>query len=532
LPFLFHRAETLWADKELISVAAGRVRRTTYGAWAERTRRLGSVLDRLGISDGGRVATLAANTARHLELYFAVPCTGRVLHTLNARLSAEQLVYIAAHAQDEVVFVDSALLGILRPILEGAPSIRTVVIMEDGSEPGEAPPVPGGVQVLDYEELLAEAGSHAFGGIGDEGTAASMCYTSGTTGTPKGVVYSHRSIVLHSMASLMVDANGVSESDVVLPVVPMFHANAWGLCHAAVFAGSRLVLPGPDLSVDAIARLVREEGVSLAAAVPTIWIGVLPLLAKGDVPRLRRILSGGSAVPVSLIASYRTKLGVPLTQAWGMTETSPLATVARLRADVTAEDPSEIDALHATQGIAAPGVEVRIADIESGLELANDGKVTGELQVRGPWVAAGYHRAGPFSDPATPDGWLRTGDVATIDTFGYVRLVDRIKDLVKSGGEWISSVELENHIMGHPAVVEAAVVAVPDEKWLERPLACVVLRSDSDLTADALREYLAAHVPKWWLPERIEFLNEIPKTSVGKFSKATLREQFGTPTVR
>ena len=518
---LFRRAERVFADKPVAeSTGGGAVRRMAYGSWAERTRRLGGVLDRLGVAPDGRVATFGWNSIRHLELYFAAPCTGRVLHTLNIRLFADQLTYIANHAEDEVVFVDRSLIGQLWPLVDQLETVRHYVVMDDG-----AGDVPDDSRISDYEELLAEAAPVEFH-VEDESRAASMCYTSGTTGNPKGVVYSHRSVVLHSMAALMVDGLGVGESDVVLPVVPMFHANAWGLCQAGVMAGSTLVFPGRDLSPQNVADLIVEQGVTMAAGVPTIWMGVLPLLEGRDTSRLRSIVCGGSAVPRALSEAYREKVGLPILQAWGMTETSPLASVCRIRSGLAGRPDDELADVRATQGLPIPLVEDRIVEPDTLEALPWDGKTSGELQVRGPWIARTYYNDPRAADSFTPDGWLRTGDVATISPEGYIHLVDRTKDLIKSGGEWISSVELENELMAHPDITEAAVIAVPHEKWVERPLACVVVRPGAELTKDQVIAFLEPRVAKWWLPDDVAFIDEVPKTSVGKFSKKDLRDRF------
>ena len=525
LDFIFRRAEQLWGGKRLLTVTPKGVEATTYCAWADRTRRLGGALDELAISPDGRVATFAWNTSRHLELYFAPPCTGRVLHTINIRLFADQITYIVNHAEDEVIFVDRSLLPLLLPAVQECRSVRHIVVMDDTDDGTEAPPIPEDERFLDYEELLHVAVPHKFGVVTDENRAASMCYTSGTTGDPKGVVYSHRSVVLHSLSVLLTDQLGLCESDVCLPVVPMFHANAWGLCQAAVLAGAEMVFPGADLSPEAIAELIVSEGVTFTAGVPTIWRGVKDHLA-GQPHKLRKILGGGSAVPKSLSQAYLHEIGLPILQAWGMTETSPVATVANIRSDLADETEEAQAELRATQGMPVPLVELRIVDPESGDIRPWDGKASGEVQVRGPWIARKYYEDARGDAQFTSDGWLRTGDVGIVNPDGYVRLVDRTKDLIKSGGEWISSVDLENEIMAHPAVVEAAVIAVPSERWIERPVACVVVRSGESLAPDELRSWLESRVAKWWLPDVVEFLPEIPKTSVGKFSKRTLRERF------
>ena len=519
LPHVFHRAERIYGDKRIVTATPGGLERTSYADWAQRTRRLASALDTLGISADGRVATFAWNTARHLELYFAAPCSGRVLHTLNIRLFPEQLQYVADHAGDEVIFADRSLLKLLWPLIDELPSVKHVVVMDDCDDE-----IPDDDRIRDYETLLAAAEPVEWR-VEDENQAAAMCYTSGTTGNPKGVVYSHRSCTLHCMGTMMVDSLGVCDADVILPVVPMFHANAWGLCQAAVMAGASLVLPGPDLSPGAIAGLMESEKVTMAAGVPTIWNGVLGELDGRDFSSLDRILCGGSAVPKSLSEAYRKKIGVPMLQGWWMTETSPLASCSRVRSKLRDRSDEELADVRATQGLVVPMVEVRIADPETGEALPWDGEARGELQCAGPWIAAGYF-GGDGAQQFTDDGWLRTGDVAVIDPDGYIHLVDRTKDLVKSGGEWISSVELENEIMAHPRVVEAAVIGIADEKWGERPLACIVADEGAELSADDIREFLSGRVAKWWIPESIEFIDEVPKTSVGKFSKKTLREQF------
>ncbi|MGI5125656.1 long-chain fatty acid--CoA ligase [Pseudonocardia sp. CA-107938] len=525
LTHVFHRAEQLFAHKTVVTAGAGAVETTTtYGELCARVRRLATVLDDLGVSADGRVGTFCWNTARHLELYLAAPCTGRVLHTLNIRLFPEQLVYIAEHAEDEIVFVDRSLLPLLWPLADKLTTVRTFVVIDDGADV----PIPDDPRVRDYEQLLAAA--EPFAGeftIADENSAAAMCYTSGTTGNPKGVVYSHRSAVLHSLATLFADGPALSERDVVLPVVPMFHANAWGLPYGVLMAGSSLVMPGPNMTPQAIVSMLERHRVTVTGGVPTIWMGIQPMLADHDLSHLRAILCGGSAVPKALSEAYREAIGVPMMHAWGMTETSPIATIAGTRShhDDLTED--ERDDVRARQGFPAPLVELRIVDPETGEPQPWDDVATGEVQAAGPWIAKEYYRGEGGGAQFTEDGWLRTGDVASVDRYGSFRLVDRTKDLIKSGGEWIGSVELENEIMAHPKVAEAAVIAVPHEKWVERPLACVVVKEGETLTAEEVIEFLTPRVAKWWLPDAVEFIDEVPKTSVGKFSKKTLREKFG-----
>ncbi len=536
LPHFVERAERLFADKEVVTVTKDGRERTTYAEWGDRTHRLGGVLDDLGISDDGRVATFGWNTARHLELYFAAPCTGRVLHTLNLRLFPEQLTYIVNHAEDEVIFVDRSLLGLLMPLVPTFETVKHLVIMDDGGS-GEVPSNDGsdGPRIHDHEDLLAAASPVRFR-VDDENRAASMCYTSGTTGNPKGVVYSHRSTFLHTLGAMVAGGLGVAEPDRILPVVPMFHANAWGLAHAAVAAGATLVMPGPDLSPPSLAALIEEERVTIAAGVPTIWMGVLPELKGRDTSALRAIPCGGSAVPRALSEAYREQTGLPILQAWGMTETSPIASVGQIKStlDAQLDDDGRAD-LRTTVGQPSVCVTARIAvptapgePIE---ELPWDGETSGELQVSGPWIAREYYDDPRSPESFTDDGWLKTGDVATIDPHGYMRLVDRTKDVIKSGGEWISSVDLENELMGHPAVAEAAVIGVHHQKWQERPLACVVVKDGESVTKEELLAYLEERIVKWWLPDDIVFIDEVPKTSVGKFSKKDLRSRFADYTL-
>jgi len=520
---LFDRAEKYHRNKTITTATATGLERTDYATWAERTRRLGGVLDDLGISAEGRVATFAWNTARHLELYFAAPCSGRVLHTLNIRLFPEQVTYIANHAEDEVIFVDRSLVALLQPLLKTFETVKHLVIMDDGK--GEIPDDLAGIPTYDYETLLAAANPIEWRPV-PEDTAASMCYTSGTTGNPKGVVYSHRSTFLHTFGAMTVDSLGACENDVILPVVPMFHANAWGLAHAAVATGASLVFPGADLSGKAIADLIVNEKVTVAAGVPTIWMAVLPELKGRDTSHLRTIPCGGSAVPKALSEAYREATGLPITQAWGMTETSPIASVGQLLAAERDLPVAEQADLRTSVGFISVGVECRVVEPDTTNQVPWDGETSGELQCRGPWIAAGYYNDPRSGDSFTGDGWLRTGDVAVMEATGRIRLVDRTKDLIKSGGEWISSVELENELMAHPKIKEAAVVGVPHVRWSERPLACVVLEPGAELSKDEIIEFISPHLAKWQLPDDVVFIDEVPKTSVGKFSKKTLRDRF------
>lgn len=524
LPIIFDRAERYFGHKKVITSTAGdEVAVSTVADVCVQVRRLATALDELGIESHARVATFCWNTEQHLALYLAAPCTGRVLHTVNIRLFPEQIVYIVNHAHDEIMFVDRSLLTVLWPLVDELPEVKYFVVIDDGS--GDE--MPDSPRVLRYEQLLA--GAEPYSGqfnVDDENSAAAMCYTSGTTGNPKGVVYSHRSTVLHSLTALAADVLGLSERDVVMPIVPMFHANSWGLPYAALLAGASLVLPGPNLSPQALAGLLSGHRVTVTAGVPTIWMGITPLLRDYDLSALRFILCGGSAVPKSLSKEYQDTVGLPVTQIWGMTETSPLATVCTPRTqhdELTAEEKADA---WARQGPPVPLVDLRLVDPETGAEMPWDNHSTGEVQAAGPWIAGSYFNTADHDSSFTDDGWLRTGDVGLCDRHGSMLLVDRTKDLVKSGGEWISSVQLENEIMAHPKVAEAAVIAVAHKRWVERPLACVVVKAGESLTADEIIEFLEPRVAKWWLPDAIEFIDVVPKTSVGKFSKKTLRAQF------
>ena len=521
--WIFDRGRQYFGTKTVTSRTATGIERTTFAELASQARKVAAALDSLGISAEGRVATFAWNSARHLGLYFAVPGTGRILHTGNIRYFPEQLIYTFGHAEDEAVFVDRSLLPLFGKYLPELVTLKHVIVMDDGAS-AELPDDP---RVVDFDELLSGVDEIDFSGrVTEERQAAAICYTSGTTGNPKGVLYSHRSTWLHSNAILTSGVFGLSEADAVLPVVPMFHANAWGLPYAAFLGGSSLVMPGPDLTPAGLLTLIESERVTIAAGVPTIWMGMVPLLEQHDLSSLRTIICGGSAVPKSLSEAWRAKIGLPITQAWGMTEMSPLGTVCFIRseyADLSEEKKADV---RATAGIAPPGVEMRIVDGDTREELPWDDVATGELECRGPWLASQYYRTDEPGEQFSADGWLRTGDVAAISPLGYLRLVDRTKDLVKSGGEWISSVELENQIMAHPKVAEAAVIALPHARGGERPLACVVVRAGESLEKDEVLEFLRDRLNSWQVPDDVVFIDEVPKTSVGKFSKKTLRDRF------
>ena len=519
LDHFFRRGERLFPNKEIVTALPGGVmQRRTYGQWADRSRRVGGILDDLGIAESARVASFAWNTGDHFDLWYSVPCSGRVLHTLNLRLFPEQLSYIVNHAEDEVIFVNRSVAALLFPLVPTFKTVKHLIVMDDGT--GDVPDV-GGVEVHQYEELLAAASPAELDVVKDEGRAAAMCYTSGTTGNPKGVVYSHRSIWLHTMGALTTSGLAVREDDVALAVVPMFHANAWGMPHAAPACGASMVMPGADLSPAALARLIEQERVTLCCGVPTIWMGMLPELEKRDISSLRGATSGGAALPTTVADAFEKIAGIPLRQGWGMTETSPVCSLYAPKTTVV----DETD-VRTSVGFMLPGVDCRIVDPSTDTEQPWDGEATGELQVSGPWIARSYYDDERAEESFTADGWLKTGDVARVDPEGYVYLVDRTKDLVKSGGEWISSTELENEIMAHPKVAEAAVIGVHHPKWTERPLACVVPVAGETVTKDEIIAFLTGRVAKWWLPDDVVMVEEIPKTSVGKFSKKDLRTQF------
>jgi fatty-acyl-CoA synthase len=519
LQHVMQRMRTMNAHLEVVTLldADGNVTRTSYGDVVRRADQLANALDSLGIRPGDRVATFAWNTQQHLEAYLAVPCMGAVLHTLNIRLSEEQLGYVINHAKDRVVIVDDTLVPQLEKVLPAIGGVEHFIVVGDGSS-GTLP------NVLRYEELIADQpDSHEYPQI-DGRTAASLCYTSGTTGTPKGVLYGHRSTMLHALAECLTDTLDVRASDRVLPVVPMFHANAWGLPYTCGMIGASMIMPNRFLQADPLVKLIKSERVTFAAAVPTIWMDVLRKTADNPeaVASLRRVVCGGAAVPRSLMERFEKQFGVPLVQGFGMTETSPLVAIAEAPAGCSGE---EAWRYRAKTGRLSPLVEARIVDA-SGNALPWDGEQAGELELIGPWIASGYYLDANANDEKFHDGWLRTGDIATIDALGYIQITDRAKDVIKSGGEWISSVEMENALMSHPAVLEAAVIAKPDERWTERPLPCVVVDESEPASPEALNEHIKAHFAKWQLPDEYAFVTDVPKTSVGKFDKKALRQQL------
>jgi fatty-acyl-CoA synthase len=520
---IFRHGRAVYGGSEVVTFEGESSRRASFAQVAERVERLAAALHRLGVREGDRVGTFAWNTQEHLEAYFAIPCMGAVLHTLNIRLFPEQLTYVVNHAEDKIVLVDASLVPLLARVVADLKTVEHFVLVGAGARgvPEDSVDASPLGEVLSYEELLeAESGGFDFAEP-DERSAAAMCYTSGTTGNPKGVVYAHRSTYLHSIAECMGGSFGLSEFDRILPIVPMFHANAWGLPYAGWLSGSDFVMPGRFLQAEPLSRLIAAERPTIAGAVPTVWNDILRYAEdhEVDLSSLRLVPCGGSAVPRSMIERFQERHGVRIIQAWGMTETSPLAAIAIPPKGIEPEE--EMD-WRAKTGRVAAGVELRIVD-DDGTVLPWDDEAVGEIEVRGPWITGSYYKD---DDPEKfHDGWLRTGDVGTVAPNGFVQITDRAKDVIKSGGEWISSVELEGEIMAHPDVVEAAVVGIPDERWDERPLACVVLKEGSTAGVADLKGFLAERVAKWWLPERWSFITEVPKTSVGKFDKKVLRAQ-------
>jgi fatty-acyl-CoA synthase len=539
---ILERARAIFPDAQVVTRRPDKSLITqSYRETYARCEKLGRALARLGVKKGDRVATFCWNHREHLELYLAVPAIGAVVHTLNLRLHPNEIAYIANHAKDKVVVVDRSLVPLFEKFRAQLETVEHVIVVAD--VPGEAAP-----PFLDYETLLANEavgdpgvgfepkpgspfgrGAEASLGVDNENDAAMICYTSGTTGNPKGVVYSHRSTVLHALTGSMRDAIGLGSSDVMLPVVPMFHAAAWGMPYMAVLNGSKLVFPGPHLDPDSLLDLIASEGVTVAAGVPTIWNGILARLdaepQRWNTKQVRTMVIGGAAAPPAMIDGFQSRHGLTVTHAWGMTETNPLGTLARVKPNVAARGEEAAASARASQGIPVPFVETRHVT-DDGRLLPWDGLSMGELEVRGPWVARAYF-GGEGADRFTADGWFKTGDIVTICADGYVRITDRSKDVIKSGGEWISSVALENALMSHPAVLEAAVFAGRHPKWDERPIAAIALKPGVSASNEELTSHLAAQFPKYWLPDHYVFVDQVPRNSTGKFMKAKLREQYG-----
>ncbi len=532
---LLKHGTTVHADSEVVTATADGVRTRSYAELGRRTAQLAHGLRSLGITGDERVATFMWNNVEHLEAYLAIPSMGAVLHTLNIRLFPEQLVYIANHAEDRVVIVDDSLVSLFARELPQLETVTHVLVAGPDAASADLDALrAAGKEVLLYEDLLSGQPEEFDWPQVDERDAAAMCYTSGTTGNPKGVVYSHRSIWLHSLAVSTGNVSGIDGHDRILPIVPMFHANAWGLAYASLMVGASLCMPDRWLQAEPMCRFIQASRPTVSGAVPTVWNDVLQHLDSHPdlkLDSLKFILCGGSAVPVSLQKALQERHGIYVRQAWGMTETSPVASAGMVPLGVEGDD---VWAYRGSQGRLLCGVEGRIVGDE-GTSLPRDGRSVGELEVRGPWVTGSYYKPDdPEVDQKFHDGWLRTGDVGTLDELGYIVLSDRAKDVIKSGGEWISSVDLENALMGHPDVVEAAVVGIPDEKWQERPLATVVLREGATTTPDDLRAHLGTQFAKWQIPDAWAFIDQVPRTSVGKFDKKVVRRAFadGAYTVR
>ncbi len=528
-PLLVHKiidhAALYHGDREVVSRSVeGPIHRTNYREIAARARKVAHALDRHGIQPGDRVATLAWNTWRHIEAWYGITGIGAIYHTLNPRLFPDQLVYIANHAEDKVIFFDITFADLVAKIAPQLPTVKLYVAMTDRAHlPTAAIP-----NMVAYEDFIADAQGDFEWKEVDEKAGCGLCYTSGTTGNPKGVLYSHRSNVIHALMAAQTDAQGVSSCDSILPVVPMFHANAWALAFSAPMVGAKLVMPGAKLDGDSICQLLTDEKVTMSGAVPTVWLALFQYLEKTGktLPDLRRVLIGGSACPRSMIESFETKYGVQVIHAWGMTEMSPLGTMGTLKHNVVEMPYQRQLDYKVKQGHPVFGVEMKIVD-DADKELARDGKAFGRLKVRGPAVAKGYFR-GEGADAFDAGNWFDTGDVATIDDEGYMTITDRSKDVIKSGGEWISSIEIENIAVGHPAVAEAAVIGVKHPKWDERPLLIVVLKPGQSATAKDILGYLGGKIAKWWMPDDVQFVSEIPHTATGKIQKTALREQFNT----
>lgn len=522
---IMRHADRNHGGREIVSVTGDNpLHRYTFNDCFARTRRLANALERLGAGADARIATLAWNDYRHMELYFGVSCSGRVCHTINPRLFEEQLVYIINHAEDEFIFVDVMFVGLLEKIADQCPGVKGFVVMTDAANmPDTSLP-----RVLCYEELLAQETELYTWPELDENTAAGLCYTSGTTGHPKGALYSHRSTVLHTYGQALVDTMGISALDCVLPIVPMFHVGAWGFPFAGAMVGTKFVMPGPKLSdPELLVDLINNEGVTVSAGVPTVWLPVLKYLKESgrNLKPLRKTAIGGSACPLSMMEEFRDTYDVKVVHAWGMTETSPLGTANNHTVDTAKLEGEELQFHLQSAGRAVPGVELKITD-DDGNELPWDGVAFGALKIRGPWVCADYYKPDKPSDAHAESGWFDTGDVATIDAHGFMRITDRTKDVIKSGGEWISSIDLENVAVGHPAVAEAAVIGIAHPKWQERPLLVVVQAEGASVEARELIDYFEGKIAKWWTPDDVAFVEELPHTATGKISKLKLRERF------
>ena len=526
---ILDRAVDLYADREVVTKQPdGSVHRYTYADWADRVAQLANALDELGISDDARVASVAENNYRHLELYFGPSCSGRSLHMCNHRLPEDHYQYIVNNAEDEILFVDPEHLETVEANADAFETVEHYVVLDDEVPDTDLEPVSA------YEALLADQPAEYDWPSLEEDREAAICHTSGTTGKPKGCQYTHRGLWLHSMMLGHTDSLAIGQDDVVMPIVPMFHVNAWGMPYAAAFVGAKQVLPGGHARPGTIANLIADEAVTICGGVPTIWLEMAEYLDDNpevDISALDRIIVGGSAPPKSLVRRYDETYDAPIIEVSGMTETTPITTFSAIRKELEESPPEERYAYRAKAGLPVPGVQTRIRD-EDGTEVPRDGESTGELEYRGPWVIDSYlDRPEANQETFTEDGWMRTGDIATQDEWGYIDIVDRVKDVIKSGGEWISSVELENELMAHEAVAEASVIGVPHEKWQERPLALVVPASNADVTEEALLDHLTGAFPDWWLPDRVEFVDAVPKTSTGKFDKKVLRDRFADVTV-
>ncbi len=517
-------AELQHPRREIVSIVADNPRhRYTYREAFARSRKLANALKRLGIQQADRVATLAWNDYRHFEIYYAVSGSGFVCHTINPRLFEEQIVYIVNHAEDRWLFLDPVFVPLLEKLQPRLPRLEGFIVMTDDAHmPATQLP-----RAQSFESLIAPESDAFDWPEFDERMASSLCYTSGTTGDPKGVLYSHRSTVLHCYASALPDAMSLSAHEVVMPVVPMFHVNAWGLPYSCAMVGAKLVFPGPKMGdAETLQKLIEEERVTFSAGVPTVWQGLVAYLDKTGkrIDSLTHVLSGGSAVPLALMNQLRQRHEVEVVHAWGMTETSPIGTIRSFSPEARALPEAGREPLRARQGRTVFGIELKVTD-DSGNEVPRDGKTFGALKVRGPWVAAGYYKRSA-EEVFEADGWFNTGDVATICPLGYMQITDRTKDVIKSGGEWISSIELENLAVAHPAVAQAAAIAIPHSKWQERPLLVVVLKPGASASRDELLQFLAGKVAKWWIPDDVAFVEKLPLTATGKLSKLQLRQQF------